>query len=102
MIEFVTANWERWEAAMEQYQALRLMLSDIIVRLPVEEYGRYGSLADGRGQLQEMENHVGEFISRGGEEPDRPSLNQTLNVMQSNLEELTSAIGFGDSREEAQ
>lgn len=93
---------ERWEAAMEQYQALRLMLSNIIARLPGGSHSLYESLAIGRVQLQEMENHVGERISQDDEEPDRLRLNQILNGMQSNLEELASAIGFGDSQEEVQ
>ena len=58
---------ERWEAAMEQYQALRLMLSNIIARLSGGERSLYERLAIGRGQLQEMENHVGECINQEGE-----------------------------------
>ena len=87
---------DRWPTAMEQYQPLRAMLADIIARCPDEQAGLRDALADARSAITAMENLVRSSISTGIEESEQSRLNQELNEIQSNLEQLSSAIGFGD------
>ena len=92
---------DRWEVAMEQYQPLRAMLADIIARCPESQPEIRGKLTTARNLVGRMENFVGERISQGISEDDRSLLNRELNSIQSDLEELVSAMGFGDSQGEA-
>ena len=89
---------DRWEAATEQYQTLRTMLSDIIVRCPAEQYELREKLATARMIVRDIEDSVGERTTYPIDELTRPGLNQSLNDMQSYLEELASSMVFGDSQ----
>ncbi len=92
---------DRWETAMEQYQPLRAMLADIIARCPEHQPEIRGKLATARRLVGRTENFVGERVREGIEESHRSRLNRRLNRIQSNLEELASDMGFGDSQGEA-
>lgn len=83
---------------MEQYQALRMMLSGIIARTPEEQPEVRDRLGTARAIVTAMENSVRSSIRQGDEDPDWPSLDESLNDIQSTLEELASAMGFGSRR----
>ena len=89
---------DRWEAAREHYQALRAMLSDVIARCPENQTEVREKLATARTIIRDTENFVRERIGKAIEDRDRSQLNQSLNDIQSDLEELASVIGFGDSQ----
>jgi hypothetical protein len=91
---------------MEQYQALRAMLSDIIARCPEGHTERRQRLGTAGRRVMGMENLVGEHINRVGEhinrsigDTERGNLNRELNEIQSDLEELASDLGFGDPQD---
>ena len=91
---------ELWEASREHYQTLRAMLSDVIVRCPEDQAGVRDKLATARTIVGDMENFVRRHVGRAIRERDRYRLNQSLNDIQSDLEELASYLGFGDSQGE--
>lgn len=93
---------DRWEASGEHYQPLRETLSDIIARCPVEQASVREKLATARTNVGDMENLVRQHVSRHQPVPenDRSQLNQSLNDIQSDLEELASSVWFGDSQGE--
>ena len=86
----------RWEAAMEQYQTLRMMLSDIIERTPENHTAMREKLATARAVVRTMEDSVRESIRQGRDDLFGTGLDQSLNDIQSTLEELSSAMGFGN------
>ena len=90
----------RWDAALEQYQSLRQMLSDIIARCPESQAGIRARLDTARIGVTEMENLVVERGGQVGEEPDTALLHRILNLIQSDLEELASDLGFGNQQED--
>ena len=87
---------KQWDAAMEQYQSLRFMLSNIIARCPAEQAGLRDELMAARTDITKIEDSVRVSIRSGNAEPDPTELNRDLNGIQSSLEQLASAIGFGD------
>ena len=91
---------DRWEAAREHYQELRAMLSDVIARCPENQTGVREKLAIARTIIRNTENFVRERIGKEIQDQDRSQLNQSLNDIQSDLEELASVIGFGASQGE--
>ncbi len=91
-------NNDRWEGSTELYQALREMLSDVIIRCPESQAGVREKLAAARTSVGEMENLVRRRASRDISERQRSGLNKRLNEIQSDLEELASNVGFGDSQ----
>ena len=93
---------DRWEASRELYQTLREMLSDIIACCPGEQASAREKLATARTIVGDMEILVRRRVSRAQAVPDRDRsrLNQSLNNMQSDLEELASSVAFGDSQGE--
>lgn len=86
----------RWEAAMEQYQASRMMLSDIMARCPEGQGEARQGLATARADIRYLEDVVGESIGNTIDASARSRFNRSLNNVQSVLEELASAMGFGD------
>ncbi len=90
----------QWEAAREHYQTLREMLTGIIVRCPEHQTEFRERLTTARTEIRLMEDFVRERFVAGITEHDRSRLNQNLNNIQSDLEELASAMGFGDSQGE--
>ncbi len=91
---------DRWEASREHYPTLRAMLSDVIARCPEDQAGVREKLATARTIVGDMENFVRPRVSRAIPERDRSRLNQSLNDIQSVLEELASNVGFGNSQGE--
>ena len=91
-------NSDQWQTAIEHYQPLRAMLADIIARCPDGQSELRGSLDASIRHVRQTENFVAERISQGISERDKSRLNRRLNSTQSNLEELASAMGFGDSQ----
>lgn len=94
-------NGGRWQTAMEQYQPLRALLADIIARSSDSQTELRRKLANARTLILTTENFVGERGGQAIDEHDRSELNQSLNRVQSELEELASAISLGDSQGEA-
>ena len=90
----------RWDAALEQYQSLREMLSYIIARCPESQAGIRDRLDSARIDVTEMENLVAEHVGQVGAEPDTALLYRILNRIQSDLEELASDLGFGNQQED--
>ena len=85
----------RWEAALEQYQALRLMTSSIISRYP-EQYTRPRErLSSARALIRAMEDYVESRGAQGLDSEDSSRLNQQLNVIQSDLEDIGTTTGVG-------
>ena len=76
------------------------MLSDVIARSPEDQSDVREKLADARTTVRDMENFVRSRGSGEVAEDDRSQLNESLNVIQSDLEELASNVGFGDSQGE--
>ena len=88
---------DNWEASREHYQELRAMLSDIIARCPEEQTNVREKLAVARIVVFEMEHFVRPRVDRDIPDTDRSQWNRSLNVIQSDLEELASNVAFGDS-----
>lgn len=90
-------NGDRWQTAMEQYQPLRAMLADISARCPESQSELSVKLDTARALVTRTENFVGERAGQAIENSERSEINQGLNLVQSALEELSSALGFGNS-----
>ena len=89
---------DRWEASRELYQTLRAMLSDVIVRCPEDQVDVREKLATARTIVRDIEDFVRGRDGSAIPKHERVRLNQRVNEIQSNLEELASNIGFGDSQ----
>ena len=85
---------------MEQYQSLRMMLSGIIVRSPEDQTAIREKLATARAIITTMEDSVRGSIRQADEVAYWSLLDASLNDIQSTLEELASASGFGNLSEE--
>ena len=86
----------RWEAALEQYQALRAMVSDIIARYPMDKPELSERLYSARILIREIEEHVETRTRQGLKTEDIAKLNQQLNAVQSDLEDMSSRMSLGD------
>lgn len=95
-------NGGRWQSAMEQYQPLRAMLSDIVARCPESQTEFREKLNTARRRILDAENSVRGRLAQDTDESHRTQLYRELNQIQSDLEELASAIGFGDPPEGTQ
>ena len=91
----------RWEGSTELYQILREMLSDVIVRCPESHSGFREKLSAWRASVGDMEDFVRRSANQEITKRQRHRLNKTLNLIQSDLEELASSVDFGDSQGEA-
>ena len=93
---------DRWEASRELYQSLREMLSDIIARCPDEKANLRKELTDARTTVSKTEESVRRRVSSAlaVSESARSQFNKRLNGIQSDLEELASSVGLGDSQGE--
>ena len=90
----------RWEGSTELYQTLREMLSDVIVRCPEGQASVREKLATARTIVRDMEDLVRPRVGRVIPERDRTRLNQSLNDIQSDLEELASDVRLGEPQGE--
>ena len=86
---------ERWEAALEQYQALRAMPSSIIIRHADLEPGERARLVEARTLITSMERQVDEALVDGKRVENLTAMNSQLNQIQSDLEDMAGAVGFG-------
>lgn len=86
---------------MEQYQALRMMLSHIMARCSENQTETRQGLATARADIRYLEDSVGERIGKPIDANTRARFNRRLNNVQSILEELASTMGFGDQPGEA-
>ena len=85
----------RWEAAMEHYQPLREMLSSIIIRHADLEPGERARLFEARTMIAYMERQVDEALAYGKRVENPTAMNSQLNQIQSDLEDMAGAVGFG-------
>ena len=92
---------DRWEASREHYQTLRAMLSNVLARYPENRVDVRDKLATARTNVADMEDLVRRRVKGGVPKRDQARLNQSLNGIQSDLEELASSLGFQDSQGEA-
>jgi hypothetical protein len=86
---------ERWDAALEQYQVLRAMLSAIIARYPANESEPSEQLSKARTSITEMEEYVESQVHQGLENDDVVELNQRLNLIQIDLEDMSNSMELG-------
>ena len=86
---------ERWEEALEQYQALRAMLSSIIVRHADLEPAERARLVAARTLITYMERQVEEAHVDGKQGENLTAMNSQLSQIQSDLEDMAGAVGFG-------
>ena len=91
---------DRWEASREHYQTLRAMISDVIARCPEDQSDVREKLTTARAVVGDMDNIVRSRGSRNISGRDRSQFNESLNAIQSDLEELASNVGFVDSQGE--
>ena len=84
------------EAASEQYQVLRAIISDIIARYPELESELRQRLSLAREQIRRMEDFVEDSTSHDLETIEWARLNHSLNEIQSGLESIASTVEFGD------
>ena len=87
---------------MEQYHALRTMLSDIIARSPEDKTESRQNLRAGIILIARLEDRVERRASQRIDDDERADLNQGLTEIQIDLQQLASDLGFGGSQEEAQ
>lgn len=85
-----------WEAALEQYQSLRAIISNITARHPDLGLEIHELLSSAREDISEMEDSVGMRVSRDLEPDNLDILNRQLNTIQSNLEQISSTMEFGE------
>lgn len=85
-----------WEAALEQYQSLRAIISNITARHPDLEPEIHELLSSAREDISEMEDSVGMRVSRDLEPDNLDVLSRQLNTIQSNLERISSTMEFGE------
>lgn len=88
-------RYEHWEAALEQYQALRSMLSSILARHAELESGERERLFEARALITSLERQVEEALADGKRVENPTDMNSHLNQIQSVLEDMAGAIGFG-------
>ncbi len=86
----------RWEAALEQYQSLRVIISNIAARHPDLNPEIHDLLSSAREEISEMEDHVEMQVSQELEPDNLNILNRQLNTIQSNLERISSTMEFGE------
>lgn len=86
----------RWDAALEQYQSLRAIISDIIARYPELDTGIRRRLSLARHQIRRMEDLVEDSADQGLETDEWVPLNHSLNEIQSDLESIASTMEFGE------
>lgn len=89
----------KWEASLEHYQALRVMLADIGSWLTTHTALERSRLRSAIPLIVVIENNVDEAVRGASQPSEASSFNETLNEIQVNLENLASAT-FADEGEE--
>ena len=95
----ILQNHGQWGSALEHYQALRSMMSNIIARLPPEQNNFREKLTTSRAVVKTIEDAVQRRISGRISDRFRARLQEQLNDVQVNLEEIASTMGFGSPPE---
>ena len=80
-----------WEVSLELYQELREMIAAIIVHYSEDAPELLGRLSKARASIIIMERQV-ESLSGQGLRPDVSELNETLNIVQSDLENMAATV----------
>ena len=91
----ILQNNGQWSSALEHYQTVRSMMSNIIARLPPERNDFREKLTTGRTVVKTIEDAVQRRISGTISDQFRARLQEQLNDVQVNLEEVASTMGFG-------
>lgn len=86
---------ERWQGAIEQYEVLRTMISDILSYHLQTDAARTARLTTARLLVARMERYVEDRIEDGFDTRDRARLSRRLAEVQDALEE-TAATGVFD------
>ena len=86
--------------SLELYQELREMIAAIIVRYSKDAPELLGRLSKARASIIIMERQV-ESLSGQGLRPDVSELNETLNIVQSDLEKMAATVEL-DSQQRGQ
>lgn len=84
----------RWDAALEQYQLLRRMLSSILSRHTDLEMDRRTRLAEARTQVSIMEQSVEKMTALNVTADHQVRFSRQLNKVQTELEEVASTLGL--------
>lgn len=87
---------ERWEAALEQYQALRMMLHEVAAHFPESEREPRRRIAFAIRTIEAMENWIESGTPQLLNAREKERLYQQLNEIQNGLESLASTRKFGD------
>lgn len=82
-----------WEVSLELYQELREMIAAIIVRYSEDAPELLGRLSKARASIIIMEREV-ESLNARGLRLDVSELNQTLNIVQSDLENMAATTAL--------
>lgn len=93
----------RWEAALEQYPPLRIMLSDITARCSVDQESDRDRLNQGIRTVESMENFVRKYINAdiGNIEPGAlEDINSVLNEIEGTLVAMSSSAVFENLQDE--
>lgn len=90
----------RWEAALEQYESLRMILSDILAHSREDQTEMREKLSTARTIVTTMERSVRGSIREADEGPNWPLLDESLDALQTTLEDIASSMGFGNLSEE--
>lgn len=85
----------RWEVALEQYQALRAMISAIARQCPASETELRERLSKATVSISEMELQVEAWVVYRSQPIDIVELNQELNDIQSDLEDMSNTMELG-------
>ena len=86
----------KWEASLQHYQALRVMLADIDSRLPTLSAEQRLNIRSAIPLIVVIENNVDEAV-RGATQPSESSgFNEVLNDIQVSLENLASFAFAGE------
>ena len=86
---------ENWEAALENYQTLRAMLSAITARYPANESELRERISKATESISAMELEIDSWVVYQLQTIDVVKLNQELNDIQSDLEDMSSAMELG-------
>lgn len=86
---------ESWEAAQENYQTLRATLSAIAMRFPKGEIDPVEIHSKTKESISGIELEIDSWKASQSESIDVVRINQSLNDIQSSLEDMSSSMELG-------
>ena len=89
---------ERWEIALEHYQELRHLLSDIAVRYPNVPSELEEVIREAIGQIRAIEDNVDSALRNESTPTGANNFNRRLNNVQVQLERAASSAPFSDAQ----